>query len=185
MKRVSIGKRVRFRVFQRCGFRCRYCGRSADAVVLHVDHVISVADGGTDDESNLVAACADCNFGKAASSVMLPGTPFLAWLRAQQLRDDLIGDLADDEKRSPLQCEPGSYKNLCEQLRVRGAWHREVFQAAWHAWREFRRGGRPTKLVQNVRLQTDALIRANVADDSCLWFKRGFWSGGVFYPYAS
>ena len=57
---------LRFRILVRDGFRCRYCGRSGDApgVVLHVDHVVPVAAGGTTSEDNLRTACEECNLGK-------------------------------------------------------------------------------------------------------------------------
>lgn len=60
---------VRFSVLKRDGFTCRYCGASAPDVQLHVDHVISRHDGGSDDESNLVAACGRCNIGKSSRSL--------------------------------------------------------------------------------------------------------------------
>jgi 5-methylcytosine-specific restriction endonuclease McrA len=63
---------LRFRILERDGFRCRYCGRGTPEVTLHVDHVQSVADGGTDDESNLVASCRDCNLGKGRRSLPPP-----------------------------------------------------------------------------------------------------------------
>lgn len=66
MKRKSTGKRLRFEVFKRDGFRCLYCGATPNQKVLRVDHVQPVAGGGTDDPSNLVTACFDCNAGKAA-----------------------------------------------------------------------------------------------------------------------
>lgn len=56
--------RARFDVLVRDNYTCRYCGRQAPNVVLHVDHVIPVAKGGTDDPDNLVTACYDCNEGK-------------------------------------------------------------------------------------------------------------------------
>lgn len=62
----STGKRQRFEVFKRDGFKCAYCGRSPPEVLLHVDHVIPKAKGGSDDPTNLVTACQDCNLGKAA-----------------------------------------------------------------------------------------------------------------------
>ena len=34
-------------------------------VVLHCDHVHPVSDGGSDDPSNLVTSCQDCNLGKS------------------------------------------------------------------------------------------------------------------------
>lgn len=63
--RKAISKRVRFRVLLRCEFRCVYCGALAGDVVLVIDHLIPVAKGGGNDESNLVAACDDCNQGKS------------------------------------------------------------------------------------------------------------------------
>jgi hypothetical protein len=69
MKRRSLSLRLRFQVLARDGFRCRYCGARAPFVVLHVDHRIAVALGGSDDFDNLVTACSGCNFGKGARSV--------------------------------------------------------------------------------------------------------------------
>jgi len=71
-KRKPIGKRLRFSVFHRDGFTCQYCGRTPeqDDVVLHVDHIISVKDGGTNDKENLITSCRDCNLGKSAKSVL-------------------------------------------------------------------------------------------------------------------
>lgn len=68
-KRIPIGKRLRFEIFARDGFTCRYCGRQSDVVQLHVDHVIPVCQGGTNDPENLVAACADCNLGKSGKTI--------------------------------------------------------------------------------------------------------------------
>lgn len=65
IRRVSISKRVRFEVFKRDDFTCRYCGRHPPDVLLEVDHIIPVAEGGTNDEENLATACFDCNRGKA------------------------------------------------------------------------------------------------------------------------
>ena len=65
-KRKSLGKRTRFEVFKRDGFKCQYCGRSAPDVVLRVDHIEPVAAGGPDDILNFITACHDCNAGKGA-----------------------------------------------------------------------------------------------------------------------
>jgi len=58
--------RQRFAALQRCGFACAYCGRRPPEVVLHVDHRVPLARGGTSADENLVAACAECNLGKGA-----------------------------------------------------------------------------------------------------------------------
>jgi hypothetical protein len=42
------------------------CGRSKDEVALEVDHVLAVAEGGTDEMGNLATLCRDCNGGKSA-----------------------------------------------------------------------------------------------------------------------
>lgn len=57
----------RFRVFERDGFACRYCGQSAPNVILHVDHRRPVSKGGNNHPDNLYTACSSCNAGKAGS----------------------------------------------------------------------------------------------------------------------
>lgn len=65
-ERIAIPKSVRFEVFKRDSFKCQYCGKSAPEIVLHVDHIKPVAEGGDNDILNLVTACSDCNLGKGA-----------------------------------------------------------------------------------------------------------------------
>jgi 5-methylcytosine-specific restriction endonuclease McrA len=38
--------------------------------VLHVDHVVPVAAGGTTNEDNLRTACEECNLGKGTRAVV-------------------------------------------------------------------------------------------------------------------
>lgn len=66
MERKAISKKIRFEVFKRDKFTCQYCGRKAPDVVLNVDHINPVAEGGTNDILNLVTSCFDCNNGKRA-----------------------------------------------------------------------------------------------------------------------
>lgn len=63
-KRKPLPARTRFRILNRDGFRCRYCGATAKDDRLHVDHVDAVSKGGSDNDDNLVTACATCNLGK-------------------------------------------------------------------------------------------------------------------------
>lgn len=69
MRRKSLSKKTRFDVFKRDGFVCQYCGGHPPDVVLHVDHIHPVADGGTNDIDNLVTSCDSCNLGKGARSL--------------------------------------------------------------------------------------------------------------------
>jgi 5-methylcytosine-specific restriction endonuclease McrA len=65
-KRGTVAVGLRFDVFTRDGFRCRYCGASADdGAILHADHVIPESKGGPTTLENLVTACIDCNLGKS------------------------------------------------------------------------------------------------------------------------
>lgn len=65
-RRAEVAVGLRFDVFKRDGFRCRYCGRSADdGAILHADHVIPQSKGGPTVLSNLVTACFECNIGKS------------------------------------------------------------------------------------------------------------------------
>lgn len=63
---MAVSKRLRFEILRRDGFQCRYCGAKAPDATLAVDHVTPKALGGTDDPTNLVTACRDCNTGKAS-----------------------------------------------------------------------------------------------------------------------
>lgn len=66
MRRRRLNRHLRVQVLARDGYRCLMCGRSNGEVRLEVDHVIPVADGGTDELDNLATLCRDCNAGKSA-----------------------------------------------------------------------------------------------------------------------
>lgn len=53
-------QRTRLAVLQRDYYTCHYCGQEANTV----DHLIPISKGGTDEASNMVAACNKCNSGK-------------------------------------------------------------------------------------------------------------------------
>jgi len=62
--RKPLSKSLRFEVFKRDSFRCQYCGGEAPNVLLHIDHIKPVADGGTNELTNLITSCMPCNLGK-------------------------------------------------------------------------------------------------------------------------
>lgn len=61
----GIKKSTRFAILRRDGFRCVYCGATANDQKLHVDHIHPKSKGGTDDPSNLATSCEACNLGKS------------------------------------------------------------------------------------------------------------------------
>lgn len=174
---MAIKKSRRFEVLVRYGFACAYCGRMPPEVKLHVDHAMPRARGGGDEDDNLVSSCEDCNHGKAARIYPIRQSPlshltFLTWLRAQKLRDDPVGDLAEDEAHDPL-IEPISFAHLSRQLRHYKACH-EAIHAAWNAWREYRRGGRPTRMIRKVQDHMASRVR-DLPADTMLWLKAGMY----------
>jgi hypothetical protein len=66
-KRKAISAKKRFEVFKRDGFVCMYCGSHPPEVLLHVDHITPVAEGGGNEMDNLIASCDRCNLGKGAT----------------------------------------------------------------------------------------------------------------------
>jgi len=64
-KRKTITKKLRFQIFERDSFTCKYCGKGMPDVILEVDHILPVSKGGDNDPLNLVTSCRDCNRGKS------------------------------------------------------------------------------------------------------------------------
>lgn len=70
----SISARLRNEILERNGFTCQRCGATAGdpnplnpsrKVRLHIDHLVPISQGGTDDKDNLQAVCSTCNQGRA------------------------------------------------------------------------------------------------------------------------
>lgn len=64
MTHKTISKGLRFDVFRRDKFTCQYCGKTPPQVALEIDHIIPLSEGGSDDFSNLITSCFECNRGK-------------------------------------------------------------------------------------------------------------------------
>jgi len=68
-KRKSISKKLRFEIFKRDDFTCQYCGSHPPSIILHIDHIVPVKEGGDNDMDNLITSCSSCNLGKSANSL--------------------------------------------------------------------------------------------------------------------
>lgn len=95
-----ISRRQRFEILRRDGHTCRYCGAQAPDVPLTVDHVIPRALGGSDDPTNLVTACRDCNGGKGSTS---PDEHIVADVDAAALLFGRAMERASELRRQELQ----------------------------------------------------------------------------------
>jgi len=114
---MAVSKRLRYEILRRDDNTCRYCGGKAPDVALTVDHVIPTALGGSDDPSNLVAACKDCNAGKTSSS---PDAP-------------LVADVADTALQWGAAIERWAEQRRDE--RFERDYYVNQFTDAWDAWR--------------------------------------------------
>lgn len=65
-KRPSLRRSDKEYISFRDGWRCTYCNRRVNRRTRHIDHSVSVANGGTDHLNNLRLACAPCNLAKGA-----------------------------------------------------------------------------------------------------------------------
>lgn len=65
--RTGINPKLRFEVLRRDKHVCQYCGACGKNTELEVDHKIPVSRGGSDDISNLITSCIECNRGKSDS----------------------------------------------------------------------------------------------------------------------
>ena len=110
---MALSKRLRFEVFRRDNHTCRYCGATAPDVKLTVDHVTPQVLGGTDDPTNLVTACQDCNSGKSSSS---PDAIHVADVEQDAIR------WAQANKRA------------AELQRAKGQESESLAEGLWHAW---------------------------------------------------
>ena len=67
LARTTIPLKDRWTVIKRDSYRCAICGASPStdhSVELEVDHILSVAKGGTNELANLQTLCRNCNQGK-------------------------------------------------------------------------------------------------------------------------
>lgn len=96
---MAVSKRTRFEVLRRDNYTCRYC-RSTEGE-LTVDHVVPASLGGSDNPSNLVAACKDCNAGKASTSP----------------DEAIVVDVSDDEIRWARALKQASERRIAELRR--------------------------------------------------------------------
>ncbi len=96
-ERKTLSKKIRFEVFKRDKFTCQYCGRMSPDVILEIDHIKPVAEGGDNSIINLITSCRDCNRGKGKT---LLSENVEIKKQQQQLRD-----LADKNEQSKMMIE--------------------------------------------------------------------------------
>lgn len=69
VKIMAIKRQQKEKVHERCRNKCFYCGLSLRAGISTVDHIIPIIRGGTNQMTNLVASCSNCNLEKSEMSL--------------------------------------------------------------------------------------------------------------------
>ena len=64
-KRKTIPKSLRHEIFKRDNYQCVECGATNNEIVLEIDHILPIKQGGTDELSNLQTLCEKCNLAKS------------------------------------------------------------------------------------------------------------------------
>ena len=111
---MSIPLNVRFGILKRDRFTGVYCGAHPPQVELEIDHFFPASRGGSDDASNLVTACVECNRGKHATVIEddWPGTgsPLWRWIEKG------AQDAAEYYKTQFLQRDDETLADVVERL---------------------------------------------------------------------
>lgn len=66
---------TRARILIRDSYRCRACGRVVSGHRANVDHIVPLAEGGTDEDSNLQTLCRPCHSVKTVREQRQRGMP--------------------------------------------------------------------------------------------------------------
>lgn len=142
---MSVSKRLRFEILRRDNHTCRYCGSAAPDAPITVDHVVAVALGGSDDPSNLVAACKDCNGGKSS----MPADA------------SMVSDVASDAIRWAA-----AIKQAADEMALQD--NTQVYEAVVNAWTSFRRNQIPGDYRETI----DQFLNAGLPPDDIVQMAR-------------
>lgn len=88
---------LRRQLFDRDGWRCRYCGEPLDSTTVTLDHIMPVSRGGTNDADNLASACMMCNSIKSGRTIEEVAAQILATVQRRRAAQSVEqpGDLRE------------------------------------------------------------------------------------------
>lgn len=139
-KRRSWDRNTRLRVYRRSGGLCYLCGIQVTGVegarsYGTLDHVVPLARGGADEESNLALACYGCNQDKAdllpPQGLHLPQAPGVVSAKERQiLASTLLNIMTGPLNGHPSSCVCGTCTHLARSLDAAARVLREGVPAA-------------------------------------------------------
>lgn len=136
---MAVSKRLRYEILRRDNHACRYCGATAPGAKLAVDHVIPQSLGGSDEPTNLVASCADCNAGKTSS---MPNAMVVADVDQETFREAVTAKKERESRELSEHLWRGGYPPQWGPAEI----ERHAAEVAWtYAWSIASDGGDPTQ----------------------------------------
>lgn len=171
-ERKPLSSRLRFEVLRRDDFTCNYCGaRGPEGAQLTVDHVIPAALGGSDEPTNLVTACFDCNAGKGSTN--------LDSTQVAEISDEARAYAAALDRAAEIERASREDADGFTDEFLREVWHRWTFKAGPRAgqglslppnWRAIILGYRRSGLTMaDLRYGVDIAIGKGIGDDLETW----------------
>jgi len=113
--KATIPSELRWKIWNRDGFKCHYCGSTAS---LSVDHILAESLGGTLDESNLLTACIRCNSAKGAKDFRA----FELERMLQQITEKAFAEImAMDPTREELLQAAAEFYRFADELEAQAA----------------------------------------------------------------
>jgi hypothetical protein len=172
---MAVGKRLRFEIFKRDGFRCQYCGATPVQEPLQCDHIIPVASGGTNDPENLITSCAACNIGK--SSVSLAVSQIRATLPIKEQRDRIEQLAAYLEFQKQIAAAQESAVRVLHDywISMIGPMSQETLARLRRASQEWSHD----KLVEAMNIVSSKMGRPGAPFDSYVAESQGRYFGGI------
>ncbi len=104
--RNGISRKLRLEIFERdkyCCFYCQYQNGIGNDIPFHVDHIIPVVRGGTNNRNNLITSCYKCNLRKRAN-ILIKDIPkitpeveklVLNLMKVREIQDEVLPKITD------------------------------------------------------------------------------------------
>ncbi|MFZ2540170.1 MAG: HNH endonuclease [Gallionella sp.] len=181
--RGIIPRPIRALIYKRDNHTCVYCGRkeaefyppeTKDAGILHIDHVIPLSQGGSDDHKNLATSCSICNMFKSNRTPEECGLPWPE-INGKRLGNDknVTQTLPREEKRrediKPKSKDLSAHAAQTKGTRLPEDW---VLPKPWGEWAL---NERPELTADEVRKMADTFKDHWIANANRATGKKADW----------
>jgi hypothetical protein len=113
-KRKGIPPKVKLKVFKRDNYTCRLCSKSPATypeLVLEVDHIKPVSEGGSNEIDNLQTLCIMCNRGKGNDSSLNITTRNRIDILLNRINPNILKEI-EENKRAKIVANDTDFQEL-------------------------------------------------------------------------